>query len=111
ARRAWRPWRAPPQSCRHNRVIQKCPIGREPEPPPAPRRSRPRSTRAGSPAGSAATVRRAPRAVEDGYGAALVPGLHAGADARRLADELGIAAGRLAELATAPPGPYAEVAV
>jgi hypothetical protein len=48
--------------------------------------------------------------VEDGYGTSLVPGLHARADARRLADELAIAAGRLAELATAPPGLYAEVA-
>jgi hypothetical protein len=48
--------------------------------------------------------------VGDGYGCELVPGLHSRDDARRLAAELAFAAGRLAELAAAPPGLYAEVA-
>lgn len=104
-----------PQFCRHNRLLQNCPICREPEPPPAARRApRSRGARSGrSSAASAAatvTIRRAPRAVEDGYQSELVPGIHARADAHRLADELAIASGRLAELATAPPGLYAEVA-
>jgi hypothetical protein len=55
-------------------------------------------------------VRREARAVGDGYRNGLVPGLHARDDARRLCEELAGAAGRLAELATAPPGLYAEVA-
>jgi hypothetical protein len=55
-------------------------------------------------------VRRAARPVDDGYENPLVPGLHAREDARRLAGELAVAAGRLAELATTPPGLYAEVA-
>ena len=40
----------------------------------------------------------------------LAPGLRASDDARRLAVELGFAAARLEELATSPPGLYAEVA-
>jgi hypothetical protein len=48
--------------------------------------------------------------VGDGYRSELVAGLHNREDARRLAGELAFAAGRLAELATTPPGPYAEVA-
>jgi hypothetical protein len=55
-------------------------------------------------------VRREERAVGDGYRHELVPGLHARDDARRLSGELAAAAGRLAELATSPPGLYAEVA-
>jgi hypothetical protein len=55
-------------------------------------------------------VRRAARPVADGYANGYVPGLRATPDARRLADELAFATGRLAELETAPPGLYAEVA-
>ncbi len=55
-------------------------------------------------------VRRVARAGADGYGSQLVPGLRATADAERLAEELGFAAGRLAALAAAPSGLYAEVA-
>jgi hypothetical protein len=40
----------------------------------------------------------------------LAPGLRSQADAERLATELGFAAGRLEQLASAPPGLYAEVA-
>lgn len=55
-------------------------------------------------------VRRLTRAADDGYSSALVPGLRATADAEQLAEEIGFAAGRLAELAVAPPGLYAEAA-
>jgi hypothetical protein len=48
------------------------------------------------------------RATDDGYRSPLVPGLKASADAERLADELAFAAVRLAELATDPPGVYAQ---
>jgi hypothetical protein len=102
-----------PQFCRHNRLLANCPICREPEPPAAPRRRSPARSRAAAPGGrggSAVRVRRVARAVEDGYESPLAPGLHAREDARRLAAELAVAAGRLVELATAPPGLYGEVA-
>jgi hypothetical protein len=47
---------------------------------------------------------------DDGFRSPLVPGLKREDDARRLADELAVAAGRLHVLASAPPGLYAEVA-
>jgi Alpha-glutamyl/putrescinyl thymine pyrophosphorylase clade 3 len=56
-------------------------------------------------------VRRVARAADDGFEHELVPGLRATADARRLADELAFAADRLDELATDPPGLYADVAL
>jgi hypothetical protein len=59
---------------------------------------------------SGVVVRRSERAVADGYESPLVPGITASDDARRLAGELTFAAGRLAELATDPPGLYAEAA-
>ena len=55
-------------------------------------------------------VRRADRPVADGYANGLVPGLRATPDARRLADEIAFAAGRLAELEVDPPGLYGEIA-
>lgn len=55
-------------------------------------------------------VRRLTRAADDGYTSPLVPGLRATADAEQLAEEIGFATGRLAELATAPPGLYADAA-
>jgi hypothetical protein len=123
-----------PTFCRHNRLIQNCPIcareqsvelrpvvtpGGRPEPrprPPAPSRAAsagraggraatPRSARAGG-----MVVRRLARETGDGYRSALVPGLHAAADAARLAEEIAFAATRLQILSTAPPGLYAEVA-
>jgi hypothetical protein len=51
------------------------------------------------------------RATDDGYRSGLVPGLKASADAERLADEVAFAAARLAQLATDPPGTYAEAKV
>ena len=56
-------------------------------------------------------VRQLARAVDDGYRNGLVPGLKASADAERLADEIAFAATRLAQLATDPPGTYAEAAL
>ncbi|HTZ85620.1 MAG TPA: hypothetical protein VMB05_03035 [Solirubrobacteraceae bacterium] len=67
-------------------------------------------------------VRRQARAIEDGFSSPLIPGVHASADAERLADELAFSAGRLAALAGRSamgssedaaavqplPGPYAE---
>ena len=103
-----------PSFCRHNRFLQNCPICREPEAPaaPAPRRRGGGSTvaragRGGAPAGL--LVRRAERAADDGYRCPVVPGLKSSVDAERLASELAWAAGRLAELATRPPGLYADV--
>ena len=49
------------------------------------------------------------RAVADGYGNSLVPGLHASADAERLAAEIAFSAARLHLLAEDPPGLYAAV--
>jgi hypothetical protein len=56
-------------------------------------------------------VRRLTRAADDGYSSSLVPGLRATADAEQLAEELGFATGRLAELAADPPGLYADAAL
>jgi hypothetical protein len=53
-------------------------------------------------------VRQLARATDDGYRSGLVPGLKASADAERLADEIAFAATRLAQLATDPPGTYAD---
>src|SRR4029077_21123988 len=105
-----------PTFCRHNRFIQNCPICREPEPEPRRKtssgggsssRGASRGTRAG---GGGLKVRRVARAADDGYRNALVPGLRSSEDARRLAEELGFAAGRLAVLGADPPGLYAEAA-
>jgi hypothetical protein len=106
-----------PTFCRHNRFVQNCPICREPEQPKARARStaaRPRtaaatgSARRSSASSSGVRVRKLTRAADDGYGSSLVPGLRATADAEQLAEEIGFATGRLAELAAAPPGLYAE---
>ena len=120
-----------PQFCRHNRLLQSCPIcsreqavdlrpvisssaPRSTQPRPASRpgaRERTRADRGRSsraPAG--VKVRRLRTAVDDGYRSPLVPGLKSSEEAARLADELAFAAGRLETLASDPPGLYAEVA-
>ena len=124
--------------CRHNRFVQRCPICRETVPGYTPPRepakhrrtgggeSRSRSTnaaggtstRAGAAAQDAARsatrrakevrVHREQRFVDDGYRCELVPGLRSSHDARRLADEIGFASGRLLALTAAPPSLYAE---
>jgi hypothetical protein len=116
-----------PTFCRHNRLIQNCPIcsreqsielrpvlsssapkATQPR-PAAPRTARPRTTAGRSPQGGV-RVRQLARDVDDGYRSALAPGLKAGADAERLAEELAFAATRLAVLGDDPPGLYAEMA-
>lgn len=117
-----------PTFCRHNRLLQNCPIcSREQsvEMRPlvtssapkvtAPRRAREasrgeRSARGSRGAGAGVRVRRLDRGADDGYGCGLVPGLRSSAEAERLADELAFAAQGLALLETDPPGLLAEVA-
>jgi hypothetical protein len=122
-----------PTFCRHNRLVQNCPIcSREQHVEMAPlvspggqtaRQARPSGASGGAaaPARSATarrsgsgrggvTVRRLSRGADDGFQSSLVPGLRSSADAQRLAEELAFAATRLARLAAAPPGLYAEVA-
>jgi len=104
-----------PTFCRHNRFIQNCPICREPEAPAAarraPRRSSSTATAGRSRGAGGVKVKRVGRAADDGYREGLVPGLRSSEDARRLADEIGFAAGRLARLEADPPGLYADAAI
>ncbi|MFL5829874.1 MAG: hypothetical protein ACJ76X_08170 [Solirubrobacteraceae bacterium] len=118
-----------PTFCRHNHLIQNCPIcSREQEielrpivSSSAPRSNLPRtpsragggSTRArtrGSSTAGGLRVRRLSRGTDDGYASPLAPGLRSSADAQRLAEELAFAQARLSRLAADPPGLYAEVA-
>jgi hypothetical protein len=124
-----------PTFCRHNRLIQNCPIctreqqiqGRPLITSSAPRSSLPRepTTGSGSPSGarsrggasasrtgggSGVRVRRLARGSDDGFHSRLVPGLRSSADAQRLAEEIAFAATRLVVLEHEPPGLYAEVA-
>jgi hypothetical protein len=115
-----------PRFCRHNRLLQNCPIcsreeavelrplvsssaprGAEPA-ERAPRAGRAEAPRRPSPTG--VKVRRLRTTVDDGYRSALVPGLKSSQEAERLADEIAFGATRLARLAADPPGLYAEVA-
>lgn len=119
-----------PTFCRHNRLIQNCPIcsreqsielrpivsssaPRTSQPRPGtPRPSRPRAAR-GRPAPTGAgrlTVRRLARGADDGYRSPFIIGLKSSAEAARLADELAFAEHRLRVLEQDPPGLYAEVA-
>src|SRR5271165_2211524 len=115
---------AMPTFCRHNRFIERCPIcsktlpGAEGARPGTPRRpargsatvsaTRPRPRAEGVRAGQAVRVRREERSADDGYRASVAPGLRSSADALRLAEEIGFAAGRLGALATEPHGVYGE---
>ena len=110
-----------PTFCRHNRLVENCPIcsksasrvsststrgvaRRERPAADRPARAPKRSTSGGM------TVRRLARAVDDGYENDLVPGLRSSEDAARLADEMTFAAARVRQLSSDPPGLYAEVA-
>jgi hypothetical protein len=108
-----------PTFCRHNRLVENCPICSKKDAVVSPVRSVAR--RPSRPAGSAVlraprkstssgmTVRRVERAPDDGYEHDLIPGLRSSVDAGRLADELAFGAARLRELSDAPPGLYGEV--
>jgi hypothetical protein len=119
-----------PTFCRHNRLVQNCPIcsreraiemrpvvsssaprsaGTHREPARGTSARRPASGRGGARGGSF-TVRRLTRGADDGYRCALVPGLKSSEDAERLAEELGFAATHVRRLEQAPPGLYAEIA-
>jgi hypothetical protein len=116
-----------PSFCRHNRLIQNCPICSKEQAvelrpvisSSAPRSTQPRpsspsrpraggSRAAGAPGGL--KVRRLARGGDDGYRSPLVPGLKSSQEAERLAEELAFAVTRLERLAADPPGLYAEVA-
>jgi hypothetical protein len=119
-----------PTFCRHNRLIQNCPIcsreqavelrpilsssaPRASQPatsPDRPSRSSRSPARSGAGSRSGVRVSRLVRGAEDGYHSRLVPGLKSSADAERLAEELAFAAHRLTRLEHGPPGLYAEVA-
>lgn len=112
-----------PKFCRHNRLLQNCPIcsreqdvelrpviqssaPRVTEPRTATRRQR--SERVAARPG--VTVRRLREAVDDGYRSPLVPGLKSSDEAQRLAGELAFAAARITKLEQDPPGLYRDVA-
>ncbi len=118
-----------PTFCRHNRLIQNCPIcsreqqvelrpvvsssaPRSTQPRPRPRRAaaRRRAVERHSAGAGGVRVRRLARGGDDGYRSPLVPGLKSSDEAERLADDLALAATRLTVLASEPPGLYAEVA-
>jgi hypothetical protein len=117
-----------PTFCRHNRLVQNCPIcsrelAIELRPivsSSAPRTSQPRPERSGASAArrgvsqsggrSALKVRRLARGADDGYNSPLLPGLRSSEDGERLAEELAFAVARLKRLEIEPPGLYAEVA-
>jgi hypothetical protein len=101
-----------PTFCRHSRFIQNCPICSrelEADQPKAPPRSRGAAQRRAT-GGSTVRIRQAGRTGDDGYRSELAPGLRVAADGERLAAEIGFSAARLAELASSPPGLYAELA-
>ncbi len=117
-----------PKFCRHNRLLQNCPIcsreqavelrpivsssaPRGNDPRARPERAsaqRERAPRQGQRRG--VIVRRIRNAADDGYRSPLVPGLKSSEEALRLAEELAFAATRLTVLAQDAPGLYAEVA-
>jgi hypothetical protein len=113
-----------PTFCRHNRFLERCPICSKTLPGNSPGERSARGAgqrRSGAPSASATRrrggglrIQRQQRAAEDGYSSALLPGLHASADAERLAEEIAFSSGRLHALAAQPPDPgppdlYAEL--
>ncbi|MBV9424012.1 MAG: hypothetical protein JOZ98_13945 [Solirubrobacterales bacterium] len=116
-----------PTFCRHNRLIQNCPIcSREQsiELRPiisssapktsqprerSPSATRPRATQARTGGATGMKVRRLARGRDDGFRSTLLPGLKSSADVERLSEELAFAAARLKALADDPPGLYSEV--
>jgi hypothetical protein len=117
-----------PTFCRHNRLIQNCPICAREQAvdlrpivsSSAPRTTQPRPTTprpararaAATPRGGAGgvVVRRVARGGDDGYRSPLLLGLKSSVDAGRLAEEIAFATHRLSVLEHDPPGLYREVA-
>jgi len=110
-----------PTFCRHNRFLANCPIcGAEQTQAAAPRRpgvrssggpvTRKRVTRSSGRGGNDLRVRHVARDADDGFRSRLVPGVKGSDAAGRLAQEIALATARLAALAAAPMGLYAEVA-
>jgi hypothetical protein len=113
-----------PTFCRHGTLIESCPICRASVEQAqrgtsgqAERKGRTRDSASASrpraPAGvrgGRLTIRHETRAADDGFRTPAAPGLRSNADAQRLAEELAYASARIATLAQAPPGLYAEVA-
>ncbi len=110
-----------PSFCRHRRLEATCPVcsrkRREEERAAKASSGPPRSTaprRSSSPGSprrrtAGVSVRRVARAADDGYASELVMGLHATADAERLAAEIARACAALDALrAGPPPGPLAD---
>lgn len=127
-----------PTFCKHNRFVDRCPICRDTVPGLAapshsaggrarsgPERSRSadraqrqqgasarrrHGARSGGSGGDVRVYRDgSQRGAEDGYSNELVPGLRSSQDAQRLAEEIGFAAGRIVEIATAPEGMHAHI--
>jgi hypothetical protein len=111
-----------PTFCRHGRFLERCPICGKALPGNQPSGGA-RTSRAKSSGGARRTgtvsrsrrvrgedlrVRREGRAADDGYRSALIPGVHASADAGRLAEEIAFSNGRLLALAAEPPDLYGE---
>jgi hypothetical protein len=105
-----------PTFCRHGRFLERCPICSKALPGNAPegrgsgtaghkRQSSgaSRATAGAARRGGGLRVSRQQRAVEDGYGSPLLPGVRASADAERLAQEIAFANGRLLALSADPP--------
>jgi hypothetical protein len=109
-----------PSFCRHRRLEATCPVcsrkRREEEraakaPSGSSRSAAPRRSSSGPPRRQTAgvSVRRVARAADDGYASELVMGLHATADAERLAVEIARACAVLDALrAGPPPGPLTD---
>lgn len=110
-----------PTFCRHGRFLERCPIcsktlpGNEPASPRTPRAKTRGAASTKTVGGARRTrgagslrVRREGRAEDDGYSSPLLPGVHASADAARLAEEIAFASARLEALASEPPGLYGQ---
>ena len=116
-----------PKFCRHNRLLQNCPICSREQAielrpilsssaprvgEPRQRAARPASRDSGRrmPTTAGLVVRRAGNRVDDGYRSGLVPGVRSSEEAARLAEEVAFAAERLRRLSEDPPGLYSIVA-
>ena len=102
-----------PKFCRHGALAERCPICHASveaaapgavagAPARSPTDTRPRRNLSSRGGLTSCATRRARE--DDGYRSPLAPGLRSTEDARRLAEEIAFAAGRLAALDREPPG-------